>query len=90
MSRAAKVAKAYDYKTRCGVNDACSVARTYFAQKFLDLGTSCEDVSTLEKHVACVQFPAVLPNSIVYDSCPVTITEAEPTECRAVTITVVQ
>jgi hypothetical protein len=90
MSQAIKIAKAYDYKIDCITNDACSVANIYFAQKFIDLNSGCSDIATLEKHVSCYSFPNVAPNPVTQTSCQVTITETDPTECRVVTITVVQ
>lgn len=90
MNRALKVTNAYDYKVNCTATDACSVARTYFAQKLLDLGVECDETTILEKHVACQSFPSVPPNVVTTESCAVTITEADPVSCRTVAITVVQ
>lgn len=90
FNRAAKVSIAYDFGVECKVKDTCAIARVYFAQKLLDLGTDCDGVVTLQNHVDCSSFPEVLPPSPSTQSCPITISELGVVACKDINITVVQ
>lgn len=90
LNRAAKVSAAYDYSVDCKVKDTCSIARVYFANKLLDLGSDCEDVTKLQNHVDCYSYPTVNPPGPTTQVCPITITEPSVAACSDINITVVQ